>query len=252
MSGALGNIASNAGAIKNFLPGIVSGGLNSAFKGGNFLGGAIGGISYSENLFANKVTSTTIPSTDYKYIISPDYNDDIDEGPGGPGKGVLGGALVGALARGTSVSAAGPIGLVWYVMNGVFGSAHVPDHTNYAWRYEGVPLTVSQVKEQYKVREKNTLPGSYTIFFGNGKKYHGKGSLERMYTSAILKMTMNSTTLNSFDWTPSSSHREAFKAEYRRMQTDRVRRRYEEGYMNPINYNMIQSPGKKYIQQDGY
>ncbi|AZA90568.1 hypothetical protein EG343_08010 [Chryseobacterium nakagawai] len=45
VSGALGNIASNAGAIKNFLPGIVSGGLNSAFSGGNFLGGAMSGIS---------------------------------------------------------------------------------------------------------------------------------------------------------------------------------------------------------------
>lgn len=49
ISGALGNIASNAGAIKSFLPGIVSGGLNSAFSGGNFLGGAIGGISYRGN-----------------------------------------------------------------------------------------------------------------------------------------------------------------------------------------------------------
>ncbi len=38
VSGALGNISSNAGAIKNVLPGLVSGGLNSAFNGGNFLG----------------------------------------------------------------------------------------------------------------------------------------------------------------------------------------------------------------------
>ncbi|SDJ32093.1 RHS repeat-associated core domain-containing protein [Chryseobacterium jejuense] len=58
VSGALGNIASNGGAIKNFLPGIVSGGLNSAFTGGNFLGGAIGGISYTGNLFDNRITST--------------------------------------------------------------------------------------------------------------------------------------------------------------------------------------------------
>lgn len=76
VSGALGNIASNAGAIKNFLPGIVSGGLNSAFNGGNFLGGAIGGLSYSGNLFTNKVTSTDGINAGYKYVISPDYNDD--------------------------------------------------------------------------------------------------------------------------------------------------------------------------------
>ena len=76
VSGALGNIASNAGAIKSFLPGIVSGGLNSAFNGGNFLGGAIGGITYSGDLFTNKITSTDGISTAYKYIISPNYNDE--------------------------------------------------------------------------------------------------------------------------------------------------------------------------------
>jgi hypothetical protein len=38
ISGTLGNIASNVGAIKFVLPNIVSGGLNSAFAGGNFLG----------------------------------------------------------------------------------------------------------------------------------------------------------------------------------------------------------------------
>lgn len=76
ISGALGNISSNAGAIKSFLPGIVSGGLNSAFSGGNFLGGAIGGISYTGNLFDNKVTSTNGISAGYRYINSPtdDYS----------------------------------------------------------------------------------------------------------------------------------------------------------------------------------
>ena len=74
VSGALGNIVSNAGAIKSFLPGIVSGGLNSAFNGGNFLGGAIGGITYSGTLFENKVTSAEMAAA--KYIISPSYNND--------------------------------------------------------------------------------------------------------------------------------------------------------------------------------
>ncbi|WP_228452004.1 RHS repeat domain-containing protein [Chryseobacterium sp. G0186] len=60
ISGALGNISSNPGAIKSFLPGIVSGGLNSAFSGGNFLGGAIGGISYTSSVFGNKMTSTNM------------------------------------------------------------------------------------------------------------------------------------------------------------------------------------------------
>lgn len=71
ISGALGNISSNPGAIKSFLPGIVSGGLNSAFSGGNFLSGAIGGISYNSNVFDNKVTSTDAVNAGYRYIISP-------------------------------------------------------------------------------------------------------------------------------------------------------------------------------------
>ncbi|KXH82966.1 RHS repeat domain-containing protein [Chryseobacterium kwangjuense] len=60
VSGALGNIANNAGAIKSFLPGIVSGGLRSAFSGSNFLSGVLNGISYSEGLFYNKITSPNI------------------------------------------------------------------------------------------------------------------------------------------------------------------------------------------------
>ncbi|SDJ32031.1 hypothetical protein [Chryseobacterium jejuense] len=70
MSGALGNIASNGGAIKNFLPGMVSGGLNSAFSGGNFLGGAIGSLSYTGNLFDNRITSTNLDFAGYRYSIS--------------------------------------------------------------------------------------------------------------------------------------------------------------------------------------
>jgi len=78
ISGALGNITSNPGAIKSFLPGIVSGGLNSAFTGSNFLSGVIGGISYSRNVFDNKITSTSIEAVNKNYIISPDYNSEGD------------------------------------------------------------------------------------------------------------------------------------------------------------------------------
>ncbi|MGL6128791.1 RHS repeat domain-containing protein, partial [Chryseobacterium artocarpi] len=56
IGGTIGNISNNVGAIKNYLPGIVSGGLNSAFSGGNFLGGAIGGLSYSADVFDNRIT----------------------------------------------------------------------------------------------------------------------------------------------------------------------------------------------------
>ncbi|PRB01892.1 hypothetical protein CQ046_14430 [Chryseobacterium sp. MYb7] len=75
ISGTLGTIVSNPGAIKFVLPSIVSGGLNSAFAGGNFLGGAVGGLSYTANIAGNNITSTDGISSAYKYIISPGYND---------------------------------------------------------------------------------------------------------------------------------------------------------------------------------
>lgn len=41
------------------------------------------------------------------------------------------------------------------------------------------------------------------------------------------------------------------------MQTDatynlETNRNYDEGYQNPVNYNIRQSPGKEYIKQDGF
>src|SRR5690606_15646881 len=87
ISGTLGTITSNPGAIKFILPSIVSGGLNSAFTGGNFLGGAVGGISYTGNLSGNSITSTDGISTAYKYIISPSYNE------GGESFDLLGGYM---------------------------------------------------------------------------------------------------------------------------------------------------------------
>ncbi|TZF94194.1 type IV secretion protein Rhs [Chryseobacterium panacisoli] len=77
ISGTLGTITSNPGAIKFVLPSIVSGGLNSAFSGGNFLGGAVGGLSYTSNLSGNKITSTDGVNSGYKhYMISNDYDDE--------------------------------------------------------------------------------------------------------------------------------------------------------------------------------
>jgi RHS repeat-associated protein len=75
ISGSFGNIVNNGGAIKTVLPGIVSGGLSSAFSGSNFLGGIMGGISYTSNVFGNKITSTDGISAAYKYIVSPEYNE---------------------------------------------------------------------------------------------------------------------------------------------------------------------------------
>jgi len=188
------------------------------------------------------------------------YNDPYSGGPKGYNVGVnrnsvipAAGAITGVLAESASMSRAGAVGIIWYVLNSLFVSAHIPNHADWAYRYTGTaPLTITDVKAEYKVRERDSRTGSYTIIFGNDHKYHGKGSIERMFTSAILKMTAAQTTVKSFDWTPSVSHREAFKAEYRRMQTDKDLPDFPQGYRNPINYNLIQSPGYKYQLQDGY
>lgn len=106
-----------------------------------------------------------------------------------------------------------------------------------------------------KAAEEKLFQGSYTIYFKNGHKYHGKGTLSRMYTSAAEKMFLygyEGAFPIKYDWTPSITEREAFKAEYRRMQTDRIPGLYPQGYANPINYNKIQSPGYKYYLQDGF
>jgi hypothetical protein len=50
---------------------------------------------------------------------------------------------------------------------------------------------------------------------------------------AILKMTLNHTTLKSFEWLPSVANREAFKDEYRRMQTD-ANQIFTERYQNQL------------------
>ena len=56
------------------LPGIVSGGLSSAFSGSNFLSGAIGGIGDTSSIFNNTITSTDGVNAGYKYIVSPEEN----------------------------------------------------------------------------------------------------------------------------------------------------------------------------------
>jgi RHS repeat-associated protein len=86
--------------------------------------------------------------------------------------------------------------------------------------------------------------GSYTNTHASGKKYHGKGTEDRMNKSAREKATEYKDPVVSQDFKPASSNREAFKDEARRIRDDG-------GVDNPNNYNKINSPGKKYLDQDG-
>jgi RHS repeat-associated protein len=115
-------------------------------------------------------------------------------------------------------------------------------------------LSRSSIADISIADQRNKTVGSYTITFmdnGDLKYYHGKGPVSRMITSAMLHAIINTSDPINFEWSPSMNDREAFKAEYVRMQRDRIPVRYEEGKSNPVNYNLINSPGKKYCVADG-
>jgi RHS repeat-associated protein len=148
----------------------------------------------------------------------------------------------------------GLLGLILQGISEVFVSGSAPEWASMPYKRAGT-LTKDDIKEiaaETSVKRRGKATGSYTIRFENGQKYHGKGPIGRMLTSSMEKMAKYGTTVVFLDWTPAPSNREAFKQEYRRMQTDRAMPSYPEGYMNPINYNLMQSPGKKYVQEDGY
>jgi len=116
--------------------------------------------------------------------------------------------------------------------------------------------TLKQLKNTTdKTKEKNKY-GSYTITYKNGKKYHGKGKISRMFLSAIEHTYKNDDgTINYpilLDWDSSKNERQSYKDEHTRMQTDvDLNNNITQGYNNPINYNQRNSPGYKYKVQDG-
>lgn len=96
--------------------------------------------------------------------------------------------------------------------------------------------------------------GSYTVTFSDGSVYHGKGPKTRSQISAKREVKAhnndpananNQISHTASDWKPASSSREAFKAEARRIDAD------SGGVGSAANRNRINSPGRKYIHQDG-
>ena len=115
-----------------------------------------------------------------------------------------------------------------------------------------VAITATDASTITRDRKNDPRQGSNTVEFESGNRYHGKGPVGRMLTSAAQQAAVHRTVPTSFNWTPAkgNSEREAFKDEYRRMQTDAVPNVYPEGVHNPVNYNLIQSPGKAYCIAD--
>lgn len=172
------------------------------------------------------------------YRIGQKFGDALSVGQGaiemGLGAGVAGGSASGGVVTsptgvGVVVGTAGAIG-------GVVMSAHGANTALNGWNN----LLNADGKET----------GSYTTSHENGQKYHGKGGEERAKQSGKEKAAANDDPVIDTDWTPSKNDREGFKDEYRRMQKD-ANDQYPEGYKNPNNYNKRQSPGKKYLEEDG-
>jgi hypothetical protein len=86
--------------------------------------------------------------------------------------------------------------------------------------------------------------GSYTNTHESGKKYHGKGTEKRMNESGKEKAEANDDPVVNQEFKPAANNREALKDEARRIREDG-------GVDNPNNYNKINSPGEKYLKQDG-
>ena len=89
-----------------------------------------------------------------------------------------------------------------------------------------------------------TEVGSYTNYHASGKTYSGKGTRQRSQVSANREAKANNDPHVSTDFTPAKNNREAFKDESRRIDANG-------GKSSNSNYNRIESPGKKYRQQDG-
>ena len=85
--------------------------------------------------------------------------------------------------------------------------------------------------------------GSYTIKFGSGKAYHGKGPEKRAQASAGRVSAEHKDPVNDVEWKPSPTSREAFKSEAERI-------RNGGGVKSDDNYNKVNSPGEKYLKQD--
>ena len=84
-------------------------------------------------------------------------------------------------------------------------------------------------------------PGSYIITFKSGKKYVGKGPKSRMEQSAKYRSEINNDPVVSKVWEPAATDADAFVAEYLKLKEIG-------GPQNENNYNAIESPGKKILE----
>lgn len=92
--------------------------------------------------------------------------------------------------------------------------------------------------------EKET--GSYTNTHESGKTWDGMGGKERSQASGKRVEQETGDKHVATEWKSEPNRREAAKAESRRLESHGGPQRNKSG----ANYNEIESPGKKYRQQD--
>ncbi|MCJ8270785.1 MAG: hypothetical protein MJK04_15445 [Psychrosphaera sp.] len=103
--------------------------------------------------------------------------------------------------------------------------------------------TLKSIDKVYKLLKKQGTVGSYTITFGNGKQYHGKGPLKRMEQSAKDKGGKNGGAENA-KWDEAMDDKSAFKDEAKKIANDK------DGVRNPNNLNIRNSPGKNMLKTE--
>ena len=95
------------------------------------------------------------------------------------------------------------------------------------------------------VGDKTKETGSYVIEFESGKVYVGKGPRTRMEQSAKFRSQQNNDIVKSKTWESADNDIEAFIDEFLKLLK-------HGGPKSDSNYNVIESPGKKYFEfRDG-
>jgi len=87
---------------------------------------------------------------------------------------------------------------------------------------------------------KKAANGSYTVTFESGLKYHGKGGTARARKSARRMSRKHRDRVMSIQHSPASSNKRAFQDEARRLAKD--------GGPGGNNYNQIESPGLRMLE----
>jgi RHS repeat-associated protein len=85
--------------------------------------------------------------------------------------------------------------------------------------------------------------GSYTNTHASGKTYDGKGDRQRSQRSGQRVERQTGDTHVATDWSPASGSRDAFRQESQRLDS-------HGGPKSDTNYNQIESPGKRFREED--